>query len=432
LIQNFGQKIDTGDPKWFMGFLHKDKKFIDISQAEYVETILANVQLGYHLFQTASKAEGVTCRVCNTTVATVEDRYVLMGTNAFKRHNQGIKNQEKIICTKCALDSYLGQKLLGTALISTGGKLPQVPKTHNLIFHYGKHNDEEIDQLTRRLDLILDLVRKHYETAEIRRHAKQQAKDLAARRDKEKDEKKRQQLSTQVEEVQKKLTDASHQVQNVENEILAICPWLSTPAPIENCALDTLSNLQPHDGRIERHVLGLGIGGYRMILFILPQVRNPRDKEIDFAQRRFSDSRITLAATLAFLRELCGCDGPFYYQSLPALTPDAFHRDTFYIRNHAISREQAQNEYELVTQLAWKLIWQRGSEGFVKKVLLAEKLLDDPLGTLSSVMRDSNILGQSKGTFKTLAVAYRPDWKTYDLTEYAKFIQKLSSLKEVK
>jgi hypothetical protein len=112
------------------------------------------------------------------------------------------------------------------------------------------------------------------------------------------------------------------------------------------------------------------------------------------------------------------------------LAPDAFQRDAFYVRDELIRVTQAQNEYEAVTQLAWKLIWQRGSDGFVRKVVLAEKLLEDPLGTFAAVMRDSAILGQSKGDYKPLPGGWRADWQAQDLTEYAKFIQRLSRLQE--
>jgi hypothetical protein len=200
--------------------------------------------------------------------------------------------------------------------------------------------------------------------------------------------------------------------------------------------LDVLANTKLGDTKTERQILGVGMGRYRMILFVLPQLRPRRGKKGEpppdpyETQRRFSESRISIAALLSFLRELCGCDGPFYYQSLPSLTPDAFRRDTFYIRNKAVSIQQAQEEYEIVTQLAWKLVWQRGSDGFVKKVILAEKLLEDPLGTFSAVMRDSRILGQSKGNYKRLpgAETLRTDWRAYDLTGYAKSIQQFSKL----
>lgn len=140
---------------------------------------------------------------------------------------------------------------------------------------------------------------------------------------------------------------------------------------------------------------------------------------------------MTVTALLSFLRELCDCDGPFYYQSLPTLTPDGFNPNTLYVHNEPINIKKAQNEYEVVTQLAWKLIRQRGGDGFVRKVVLAEKLLEEPLGTFSAIMRDSAILGRTKGNYKQLAGGYREDWKAQDLTEYAKFIQRLLKLQEV-
>ncbi len=232
------------------------------------------------------------------------------------------------------------------------------------------------------------------------------------------------------------LEQAEGAVRKIEGDILTTCPWLKdlgmSPIPAENCTLDMLANLQSTDNRIERYVLDLGMGGYRMILFVLPQIRPPRDKGRDFAQHRFAYSRVTVTTLLCFLRQLCDCDGPFFYQSLPTLTPDAFRRDTFYVRNEPITIREAEDEYQAVTQFAWRLVWQRGSDGFVRKVVLAEKLLIDPLSTFSAVMRDTPILGQSKGSYRRLPSAYRADWRAYDLTEYAILIQRLSQLQEVR
>jgi hypothetical protein len=65
-------------------------------------------------------------------------------------------------------------------------------------------------------------------------------------------------------------------------------------------------------------------------------------------------------------------------------------------------------------------------------VVLAEKLLEDPLGTFASVMRDSAILGQTKGSYRRLRGGYIQNWKAQDLTEYGKFIHRLSKLQGVK
>ncbi|MEW6228154.1 MAG: hypothetical protein AB1700_08715 [Bacillota bacterium] len=433
LLESFEASIDGGSTKWLMGFLHKNEKFVSLPAHEYIDALLADIQLGYHLFRRAVGRERVPCRLCNAAEARVEDRYVTTGLNSFRFSNQSVRHQAGKVCPRCALYSYLAQKLLGTEMVSVGGKLPQVPKTYNLIFHYGRHTDDEMKQLTHRIDLLWSLIRQHYDTDRIRRETAKQVQALTERLQREENALKRSKLAGELTSRKAELEAIHADLLRTEHSILDNYPWLKemdgSAVPAENCLLDTMANLQLSESKVERHVLGLGIGGYRMILFVLPQIRAPRDaKEHDFAQRRFSNSRVTVLALLSFLRELCGCDGPFYYQSLPALTPEAFRRDTFYVRNEPITIQKVHNEYEAVTQLAWRLVRQRGIKGFVRKVVLAERLLDDPLATFAEVMRDSSIFRQTKGPYKRLPGNYRQDWGTYDLTEYAKFIHKLSRL----
>ena len=487
LVAAFHASIDSGQSKWLMGFLYKDQKFLSYSRSDYLDLLLANVQIGYNLFSsTTTDGERIICRLSGTASADVVDRYVTIGTNAFRFHNQSVKQQAEKMSAQCALYSYLAQKLLGTEMVSAGGKLPQVPKTYNIIFHYGHLDDDAIKQVAHQLDLIWNLVWQHRNTGGIRRDVDKQRRDLEEKFDRAKGAKKKKELLQQLIQKKAELDQANTEIVTVEDEILRNCPWWKgmdfSPAPAENPSLNTLAssqefrqreqnevehysidednvrsicpwwkgegtrslshgsvspsletlvNIQSSDSKFERHVLGLGMGGYRMILFVLPQIRRPRDaKEHDFAQRRFSNSRVTVTAMLSFLRELCKSEGAFYYQSLPTLTPEAFSSDTFYISNQPISVDQAQQEYEAVTQLAWKLIWQGGSSGLVKKVVLAEKLLSEPLGTFSSIMRDSPILGQTTSSYKRLRGQYRSDWGAYDLTEYTKFIQRLSKLQE--
>jgi len=327
-------------------------------------------------------------------------------------------------------------KLLGSEAIGQ----PQVPKTYNLIFHYGKHNDDDVSALVYQIDLIWDQIQTHQRAERRASDVRHAVNELKARLKGEENAIKKERVAAQLAEKQVELADIETGVVQATNELWRLCTWLSEPvAPSVNPSLDVLANTKLGEAKTERQILGLGMGGYRMILFVLPQLRAPRGKKGEpppdpyETQRRFSESRIPVIALLSFLRELCGCDGPFYYQSLPSLTPDAFRRDTFYIRNNAVNIQQAQEEYEIVTQLVWRLVWQRGSDGFVKKVVLAEKLLEDPLGMFSAIMRDSPILGQNKGSYKRLpgAETLRTDWRAYDLTEYAKSIQRLSKLKEV-
>lgn len=432
LLSRFTKSIEGGSDKWLMGYLRQKGKFIATDAADYLTLLLKDVQLGYLLTRANSSGTAVSCRLCHTATAALEDSYIVTGLTSFKFHNQSVRGVGEKICVRCALYSYLAQKLLGTAMASAGGKLPQIPKTYNLIFHYGRHSDAEVMRLVEQIDRLWDLVSKHRATESVRNEVAKAYKTLAQKANEERDAQKRAALEAELAQKQAELHQAQAAVAQVEDDIFADCPWMrdrgESPVPAENPALDIIGNLQLSESKVERHVLGLGMGGYRMILFVLPQIRAPRDKEHDFAQSRFSDSWLTVTAFLSFLHHLCGCDGPFYYQSLPALTANACNPRTFYIHNRAISAQEAQNKYAAIYQLAWQLVWQRGSEGFVKKVVLAEKLLDDPLGTFAAVMRDSPILGQRKGGYKRLKTEYRRDWGAQDLTEYARFIQQLENL----
>lgn len=447
VLHLFFANIDKGFDKWFMGALRKDEKFLNLSESEYLDEILTYIQLGAHILVYRPKSsidgETVRCTVCGTFPSRVRSSMVVMGITVFAPHNQSLRQVNKElprVCIRCALHSYLGQKLLGTRPRSIGGtppKLPMVPKTYNLIFHYGRHTDDDIVHLTQRIDLIWNLVQQHRSAESTRLDIEGQRKLLIQKAERASNVQKKQALTSEIAQKEVELQQAQSAVAQAKVDILAACPWLketgASPGPAENPSLDIWANIQFSETKAEQHVLGLGMSGYRMILFVLPQIRPPRDaKENDFAQRRFSNSRLTVFALLSFLRETCGCDGPFYYQSLPLLTPDAFQHDTFYVRNETINVQQAQKEYEVVTQFAWKLVKKRSSKGFVEKLILSEKLLSDPLGTVAGIMRDSPILGiknDPKQKFKRLAGGWRNDWKAQDLTEYAKFIQYFQNLR---
>jgi hypothetical protein len=426
-VAQLGKKIDEDPEQWRMPYIRG--KFLLYDERTLMGNLLDGVSFGYITESPRKRVVDTGCRICGIRPMAAEDKSILMGQNTHRFHNQSGKQKNSDApkaCLRCAASTYLMVKLLGSEAIGQ----PQVPKAYNLIFHYGKHDDAEADTLARKLDLIWERVRTHQQKERDIVSIRKAVRDLEERSTKQKSKQKKQELRSQFQAQQAELEKAESELKDATDDLRSVCPWLAAPSSTyEIPSLDLLTNIQSQ-GKIERHVLGLGMGGYRMILFVLPQIRAPRDKEHDFAQSRFSHSRVTVTALLSFLRELCGCDGPFYYQSLPTLTPDAFQRATFYVRDKPISVTQAQNEYEAITQLAWKLIWQRGSDGFVRKVVLAEKLLEDPLGTFASVMRDSAILGQSEGNYKRLPSGWRADWQAQDLTEYAKFIHRLSKLQE--
>lgn len=428
-VVNLGKRIEVEPDAWRMPYVRA--KFLPYDEKTLTGMLLDDVLLGYTPVYSSKKRVDVGCRICGIRLMEVADKSILMGQNTHKFHNQSGKQTGKDAaktCLRCAACTYLMVKLIGSEAVGQ----PQVPKTYNLIFHYGRHSNDDVVRLAQRVDLIWNLVQRHRSAERTRYDIDEQHKLLINKAERERDAQKKQALAIEIAQKEVELQQAHRAVAQAEDSILTDFPWLketgASPVPAENPSLDVWANVQLSETKVEWHILGLGMGGYRMILFVLPQIRPPRDKEHDFAQRRFSNSRVTVLALLSFLRETCGCDGPFYYQSLPTLAPGAFQRDTFYVRNEPIQAEEAQKRYGVITQLAWCLVWQRGSEGFVKKVVLAEKLLKDPLATFAAVMRDSPILGQTKGSYKCLPGQYRQDWKAYDLTEYAKFIQQLAKL----
>ncbi len=430
VVLELGKRVDAEPEKWRMPYI--SGKFLQVDERMLAEELLAPVRLGYIPFSVSSaKKSCIPCRLCGVRIVEAEDKSILMGQNTHRFHNQSSKQKDEKgpkACLRCATCTYLMVKLLGSEAVGQ----PQVPKSYNLIFHYGRHSDAEVARLAQWMDRLWELIREHRDAEDIYRKVNKARQELAQKAEQEKDDQKRADLQAKVAQKEAELRQAQETIAKVEEDIFANCPWMrdlgAIPVPSENPALDILGNLQLSESKVERHVLDLGMGGYRMILFVLPQIRAPRDKERDFAQSRFSNSWITVTAFLSFLHNLCGCDGPFYYQSLPALTPEAFQPGMFYIRNRLVSAQEAQSKYVAVYQLAWQLVRQRGPEGFVKKVMLAERLLADPLGTFSTVMRDSPILGQRKGGYKKLKIEYRHDWGAQDLTEYARFIQQLANL----
>jgi hypothetical protein len=442
LAQTFQDSIDKGSTKWLMGFLYKDQKFLTLSEVEYLNEILAFTQVGP--FMTVSKTysklntTAFRCTVCGASPSQTKSSMVVMGIAAFDRHNQSVRQPKKEIpriCVRCGLYSYLGQKLLGTQIQSIGGtppKLPQLPKNYNLIFHYGKHDDSQIDELIQKIDLIWERVQTHQQKERDIVSVRKAVRELEEKLAQQKKAEKRQELNVQLQAKKNELIQANSDLEFATDGLFSVCPWLAElKSTYEVPSLDLLVNIQLSETKVERHVIGLGIGGYRIILFVLPQIRPPRDEAHNFSQRRFSYSRVTVSTLLSFLRQLCGCDGPFYYQSLPVLTSNAFRYNTFYIRNKPISFQKAQNEYELVTQVAWKLVKKRGPEGFVEKVLLAEQLITEPLGTFSKILRNSPILGRREGKYKPLSrevYSVRTDWQAQDLTEYLKVFYKLRQM----
>lgn len=445
LVEQLAQKAEQESEGWLLPYVRT--KLLAYDETVLVMSLLEGVSIGYIQAQASRQKSNMGCRICGMQPVEVEEKNILMGLNIRKFHNQSGKqgsSDKPKTCLRCATYTYLMVKLLGSEVVGQY----QVPKTYNLIFHYGQHTNVEVAQLTARMDLVWDLLAQRNSLSKIRWDIDQQRKTLAQKIEKQRNTDKIQLLAGELAQKEEELQQAQNAITQTDARLLTVCPWLQATNvsfnPAEIPSVDVMANSQLSATKTERHILGLGMGGYRMILFVLPQIRAPRDaKEHDFAQRRFSNSRITVTTFLSFLRQLCGCDGPFYYQSLPTLAPGAFQSDTFYVRDEPINVTRVQQEYLAVAELVWRLLKRRQRESppefLVRKIILAERMLAEPLETISEVMRDSPIIGKNidfeKDKYKRLpgASIWRKEWgNIQDLTEYAQFIQQFSQLEEVK
>jgi hypothetical protein len=391
LVDTFGQDIDVGAGEWLLPYV--GQKFLSLDEDTLAELLLSQVQLGYHLFPSEPvDPEAILCRVCGTLPATLEDKSILMGVATHRFHSQSAKQRNEAsekICVHCALFAYLTVKLLG----STSVGQPQVPKQYNVIFHYGQHDETETEEIAAKVDLILRLATQFRTAERIREELRQLERQREA------------------------------QTARVAGDLLSTLddPYLET-------SCEVLGQMYG-DVETEHHVLGLGYGGYRLMLFILPQLKWRGKEGHDFVQKRFSKSRIAAFTLLAFLRRLCGCDGPFYFQSLPTLAPGGFNRDTFYVRNRALSVKETLDKYEAITNFARRVVkYEQGRSPLVEWILLAEHFLDDPLGTFSDVLRDSPIRGGDDfADFKRrrLGKEFINRMGVFDSLEYLSLFEKL-------
>lgn len=399
LVDTFGRDIDSGVGQWLLPYV--EDKFLPLDEETLAGHLLSHVQLGYQLFPSEPVDGGtILCRVCGTLPATLEDKSILMGIATHRFHSQSAKQASEAsekICVRCALFAYLTVKLLG----STSVGQPQVPTQYNLIFHYGQHDEKETKEIAAKLDLILRLATQFRTADGIREQLRQLER----------------QRGTQT------ATDS------VASDLLSTLddPYLET-------SCEVLGQIYG-DVETQHHVLGLGYGGYRLMLFVLPQLKWVGKEGHDFVQKRFSGSRIAVFTLLALLRRLCGCEGPFYFQSLPTLAPGGFDRDTFYVRSGALSVKDALEKYEAITNFARRVVmYEQGRSPLVEWILLAERLLDDPLGTFSDVLRDSPVRGGDDfADFKRrrLGKELVEGMGVFDSLEYLKLFEKLNKSQEV-
>ncbi|VVB71178.1 Uncharacterised protein [uncultured archaeon] len=416
ILDYFETEIESGNDEWFMGFIRKDKKMIDIQKDEFLEEILAGGQMGYLFLAKPEEIEDeVGCRLCGMRFPRVRDRFITIGINVFRFHNESAKKPDRgddpNICAKCALSSYLQQRVLGTGIASVGGKLPQLPRLYNIIFHYGSHSEDETQRLAALVDDLFDSIRSYQQKAqgEKKSFSVDYLRHEISKRTEERIE---------MEKLERgSLPDMDEALSNlISDDLIAT-------------GIETLGQMKRD---VQAQVLSLGFGDYHMMIFILPQFQPGRQEALDFVQRRFSKSRLAAFTLLALLRRLCGCNGPYYFQSVPTLSSGGFSDNTFYVRGKAENADEIIKRYGAIINFARKVSRYRdGHSLFADWILLAEKLEEDPMGIVSDILRNSSLRGGDDlkdAKYKRLSNEFIKGIGMVDGTEYLRMIEQLKQL----
>ena len=354
----------------------------------FVARLLGNVQLGYRAAvanNDARSAERLACRFCGMDMAVIDEKNIIGGPGTGNRFNQSLKPDGECFCPRCALSSYLEIKRLG---MQFEGIFP-IPKLYNVIFHYGHHADWELEAIQRQIDYVLAQVGG-----------------------------------------EKEIEDLWTDLQRLQDEVARQHGAAASPIDWANWVPSALAVIHQMQQDVRAEVIPLGGGTYRLLVFILPQLQ-PRSREgLEFVQKRFSHSRLAVVTLLGFLRQLCGCDGPYYFQSVPRLTPGGFDTDTFYIRGKPERADEVLLRYGLITEFARRVVpYRKGHSQLADWILLAERVERDPLAVFSDVLRKSPIRGgddYKNFRYKRLSVDFVPGMGVVDGTEYLALVEHLT------
>lgn len=358
-------------------------KMLPHSLSEIAKSLTHNLQIGYTTLVDSQVTikDAVICRLSGQNMALIQECHIIGGLNTGKKFNQSLKRNSERFSIHTALSAYLANKRLG---MQFDGGFP-VPKMYNVVFHYGTHDESERQVFQHQLDYLIEYARKA--------------------------EKSVTELETGLKEIRRNLLGE----QNFEDLSDLLNEW-------DEPALETIAQLE---SSTKSQVLALGSGLYRLFIFILPQFRTGSQESVDFVQKRFSHSRLAAFTLLALLRGLCGTDGSYYYQSLPRLST-GMESGIFYVQNKPERADEALRKYGVIVSFARRIaIYRRGHSLLADWVLLAERLLEDPLGLFSDILRGSPI--RAGDDFNDSSIKYKrlsSDWDAarglgvVDSTEY--------------
>jgi len=407
-LGNVEQQIEQGQAETLAANLAG--KMPALSTEQVAGVLVQGVQLGF-LTLTEHVKEGVPCRFCGADAAIIVEKNITAGFGAGRFYNQSPKLHpfEEALCGRCGTSSYLITKLLGmhSARPQPKGKDFPVPRQYNLVFHYGHHDEAGAQRLAAMIDDLFDLI------GSFRRRAQEEQRFFS--------------VEYIREEVARRAAErrVTGEALSAEEEAFAALIADDAVAP----GLETLGQMRTD---VQARVLPLGVGHYRLLAFILPQLQPGRNEALDFVQRRFSRSRLAAFTLLALLRKLCGCDGPYYFQSVPTLAPGGFDTHTFYVHGKAESADEALRRYSAIVNFARRVVkWREGHSLLADWILLADQLEEDPLGMFSDILRDSPLRGGDdlhEARYRRLSNEFIKGTGVVDGIEYLKLIEQLKHL----
>jgi len=386
------------------------EKMPGLSLDQNVDVLLNGVQIGFIPMGGIENDKSCTlpCRFCGSDAAIIQEKNITAGFGAGRFCNESPKREpfEEALCGRCGISSYLVTKLLGMHNAKPQPKSKDYPvaKQYNIVFHCGRHNQADVLQLRDTIDDIFDLV------GEFRRKAIEEKHPFS--------------LEYMKEEILRRAAERQAEDKGLSTPEEALAALIATDDVVPG--LDILAQT-PREERAQ--VLPLGSGDYRLLVFILPRLQPGREEALDFVNHRLSRSRLAAFTLLALLRKLCGCDGPYYFQSVPTLRPGGFNSDTFYVQGKAEDAGEVIRHYSAIVNFARKVSKYRDGHSLVADwILLAERLEDDPLGTFSDILRDSPIRAGDdlrEAKYRRLSKEFVKGTGMIDGTEYLKMFEKL-------
>lgn len=388
------------------------EKMPSLSLNQTASVLFNGIQLGFISMSRMDEKRGLLpCRFCGSDAAIIQEKNITAGFGAGRFCNESPKRDpfEEALCGRCGISSYLVTKLLGMHSVKPQPKSKDYPvaKQYNIVFHYGQHNQADVLHLRETIDEIFDLI------GEYRKRAIEDERPFS--------------IEYIKEETLRRAAERQTGKKGMPTPEEALASLISDDNLVPG--LDILAQTPLEE---KAQVLPLGLGDYRLLVFILPRLQPGRAEGLDFVNHRLSRSRLAAFTLLALLRKLCGCNGPYYFQSVPTLRPDGFDPDTFYVLGKSENAGEVIRHYSAVVNFARKVSKYRDGHSQVADwILLAEKLEAESLETFSDILRRSPIRGGDdirEARFKRLSNEFIKGTGMIDGIEYLKLAEKLKKL----